>query len=261
LKFKEVLILARDFEIYMAAPPGSTSDAVKSGFYVADMIYRVGNGFRLYCAHGVRRPRGGVMALDTSRLTGGGPLRALTAEVSAECEKHGYRGIVLDTGGVNTRLQALLAQGLCDDLRDVTLYVPETLASSCDDASILIQTALSGGTLRRHLESAVRDYGASRVALEIERVRMDFVLPERSGVGTVLTDKQFKSLYAAHCKRSFYSPGLCANYFTYRDGGRTHIVLFDDAASIRRKLELATGLGIGSAFLFYPHVSDLLSEL
>ena len=40
-----------------------------------------------------------------------------------------------------------------------------------------------------------------------------------------------------------------------------HFVLFDDAGSIRKKLQVARNLGISSAVLAYPQVDDLLPEL
>ena len=60
----------------------------------------------------------------------------------------------------------------------------------------------------------------------------------------------------------FFSPDLCAHYFTYmsRQNG-AHFVLFDDAGSIRKKLQVARNLGISSAVLAYPQVDDLLPEL
>jgi spore germination protein YaaH len=90
---------------------------------------------------------------------------------------------------------------------------------------------------------------------------MDFKVPERTGVGKILTDKQLNSLRDAHCKRQFYSSGLCANYFNYTDNMETHFVLYDDADTIKKKLTLASSLGIRTAFLYYPHVSDILPQL
>lgn len=60
----------------------------------------------------------------------------------------------------------------------------------------------------------------------------------------------------------FFSNELCAHYFTYmsRENG-AHFVLFDDAGSIRKKLQTARSLGITSAVLAYPQVDDLLEEI
>ncbi len=60
----------------------------------------------------------------------------------------------------------------------------------------------------------------------------------------------------------FFSNELCAHYFTYmnRQNG-AHFVLFDDAASIRKKLYLARSLDISDALLPYPAVADILRDI
>ena len=40
-----------------------------------------------------------------------------------------------------------------------------------------------------------------------------------------------------------------------------HFVLFDDAGSIRKKLQIARSLNIADAVLAYPQVEDLLEEI
>ena len=52
-----------------------------------------------------------------------------------------------------------------------------------------------------------------------------------------------------------------AKYFTYSAGSGTHFVLFDDAETLRQKVRLAQGLGIQTAFLMFPEMSDLVPEL
>ena len=52
-----------------------------------------------------------------------------------------------------------------------------------------------------------------------------------------------------------------ANYFTYTEGNAGHFVLFDDAGTLRQKIRLARELGIREAFLMYPEVADILTEI
>ena len=59
------------------------------------------------------------------------------------------------------------------------------------------------------------------------------------------------------CIRDSYSDALCARYFTLTRQGQTHFVLFDDARTLRRKLELARQLGIRDALVMLPEVEDL----
>jgi hypothetical protein len=247
-------------QIYIAAPPGHAAAAAKTGYPVADMSCRVGSGFRLYRAHGSPRTFGGVMVVDTTKLSGGGPMRALTGEILSECEKYGCTGVVLDTGGGKTPYQALLARTLADDAAKLALFVPEALAE-CETAFVLVQTALSGGSLRRHLTGAMKKYGARRVALEVDRVRMDFTLPAPSGVGAELTERQLRELTEKHGAKTHFSDTLYVNYYTYHDKNSTHFVLLDDENSLREKLKLGFDLGIRRAFLYYPHIADLTSGL
>ena len=138
-----------------------------------------------------------------------------------------------------------------------TLYVPEHCPVA--GATILLCTALSGGTLEDRLTQAVDQYGAEHLALDLQRLAMDFPLPCPGGQGTALTLPQLEALAAG--RPTFYSDALCARYFTLTRQGQTHFVLFDDARTLRRKLELARQLGIRDALVMLPEVEDLLEPL
>lgn len=138
-----------------------------------------------------------------------------------------------------------------------TLYVPEHYPVA--GATILLCTALSGGTLEGQLTQAVDQYGAEHLALDLQRLAMDFPLPCPGGQGTPLTLPQLEALAAG--RPTFYSDALCARYFTLTRQGQTHFVLFDDARTLRRKLDLARQLGIRDALVMLPEVEDLLEPL
>ena len=60
----------------------------------------------------------------------------------------------------------------------------------------------------------------------------------------------------------FFSNELCAHYFTYMSPKTgAHFVLFDDAGSIRRKLQLSRSLDIDRAVLSYPDTAELLPQI
>ncbi|MDR0838804.1 MAG: hypothetical protein LBN99_04090 [Oscillospiraceae bacterium] len=245
-------------KIYIAVPNGY-APALPVELTPARIIYRV-RGARLYSARGNRATRGGVMVIGASGYTGGAPSSALIGEIVSEVAARDYEGVVLDAGDAASPLQIALANELTAAIAPKRLFVPEPIGRAVADAGVLIQTALSGGSLERHLAGALEHFGP-RVALECDRIRMDFTLPAYGGAGAELSAEALEELLRTHSPGVFRSDALCVNYFTYRDGAKAHIVLFDDVLSIRRKLELAEALGIGAAFLFYPHVSDLLSEL
>ena len=93
----------------------------------------------------------------------------------------------------------------------------------------------------------------------LQRLAMDFPLPCPGGQGTPLTLPQLEALAAG--RPTFYSDALCARYFTLTRQGQTHFVLFDDARTLRRKLDLARQLGIRDALVMLPEVEDLLEPL
>ena len=128
-------------------------------------------------------------------------------------------------------------------------------------AHVLICTALSGGALRQRLEEAAGIYGLRRLALDLQRLRMSFPLPCPSGEGTPLEAAELTALMERRDPAVFYSTDLCAKYFTCTEGGESRFILFDDAGSLRRKIQLGQDMGITAGFLMYPEVSDLLPEL
>lgn len=249
--------------LYVAAPPEHIAAAAQTGLTVAHMMYRIGRGYHLYRARGAEHRGGGLMVVDTGGFTGGGPTSALVSEIIGECEKRGFAGIVLDTGGRASAPTIALTAGLASeaDARGLKVYVPESLADTSAQAVVLLPTALSGGTLTEHIVDAQKKYGADRVALEIERVRMDFSLPAANGTGKELTEEEFQELLQKHRAQSFFSKDLCAYYFIYQDKKSMRVVLFDNAASIRRKLSVGLKLGVREAFVFYPQVADIIEDL
>ena len=144
-------------------------------------------------------------------------------------------------------------------MQGLPLYCP--LALNAAGARLIIGTALSGGSLRAMLEEAAARCGAQRLALDLERVRMDFPLPCQTGCGTPLTRSELAALRERHPISTYYSRELMANYFTYTENRSTHFVLFDDAGTLRKKAALAQSLGIQEAFLMYPEVPDIIAEL
>ena len=104
-------------------------------------------------------------------------------------------------------------------------------------------------------------YPPERLALAVEWVREDFLLPA-SGRGESLSpaalDEQLHRLEPA----VFFDRGLCAHYYTYMaPGGQAHFVLFDTPRSIREKLAVANRVGLAAALLPGPEVENCLEEI
>ena len=109
------------------------------------------------------------------------------------------------------------------------------------------------------VQEACAAYGAQRLALDLERLMMDFPLPCPSGEGIRLSREELSIRMQG--RSVFYAEDLCARYFTYRRGGQTHFVLFDDAGTLKRKMEMGQVLGIREGFVMLPEVEDLTQFL
>ena len=88
-----------------------------------------------------------------------------------------------------------------------------------------------------------------------------FQLPCPSGRGTPLEDGQLQQLIANYNPRLWFSESLCTQYFTYLKENQLHLTLFDNGASIRRKLELAARRGLSGAILSWDELKPFAREL
>ena len=104
-----------------------------------------------------------------------------------------------------------------------------------------------------------RAFGADRIVLDLQRLRMDFPLPCPGGEGVYLTGEQLAQRQRG--RAVFYSRTLGARYFTYRSGSGTRFVLFDDGDTLRRKIALGRQLGITRGLLTLPECGDILDEV
>ena len=239
-------------KLLLTAPPDQCRAALRFGLPVAHVAYRVGGGPHLFRASIPVSVRGGLMVIDNTGFDGRGEAGPFCQEVLRECMARGYDGILCDFEGhpLQVLAQAVRTLGELTKKRGWPLYVTEAYAPFSDFAIALIPSALSGGSLQQRLQEAV------------ERVAEDFFLPSPTGQGMPLTREELRQRLEERAPSVFFSSELCAHYFTYmsRQNG-AHFVLFDDAGSIRKKLQVARNLGISSAVLAYPQVDDLLPEL
>ena len=119
-----------------------------------------------------------------------------------------------------------------------------------------------GGSFETHIREELARYGGGRnVVFDLQRLRMDFRLPARSGQGEPLTQAALDALIREHQPAVFFSKDLFARYFTYAKNGESHFILFDDADTLRQKLRLGRQLGVAAAFFQWPEVSDIADSL
>jgi hypothetical protein len=251
--------------LYLSAAPEHMEAAGRFGLRPAYLAFRAGAGGRLLIRRGGGDFRGGLLVITDASFP---PLseweRAdLSRELCGECSARGADGVLADfeaaPRGDSSALLRSICSGLSGDGR--RLYVPESFGGDVEGAHVAVCTAVSGGTLKYRLCEALRRFGQKRTAVDIARSSMDFTLPSPSGVGRSASEDELAALTARLRPRVFYSPELCAKYFTYSDRGRTHLFLFDDAETIREKIRFAESLGICDGFLQYGETRSLLPRL
>lgn len=246
-----------EMKIYLTAPPDFVSDAARRG-PVSAQGWRIGRDLRLY-RWPLPEARIALMDVDAGSFTGYGPHEALVNALICQCRRAGYRGLVPDLPRPNERLLRFCA--LLDRAAarfGLELYLPERYARAAPGACVLVQAQNASGTYEERLRRLSSLYGADRLALELERVTRDFPLPCRSGLGRVLSPGETADLPPLVSR---FSPELCANTASYMKDGRAHLLLWDDADTLGRKMDAARRLGIGRMFFYYPHVEDIIEKL
>lgn len=248
-------------QLYLAATPDHLQENLALTPHLAHVAFRVGEDGTLLTRFLPPALRGGVMVLQCEELFPVSAVERLSCEVLRTCIHHNFSGVVLDAPDSPSPPTLALAQQLqklCKQYQR-RLYLPECYAQAVPEASVLICTALSGGSLQQRLQEAVEQYDASRIALDLQRLAMEFPLPCPTGEGAPLGIDELRRRASTHA--IYYCDALCARYFTCRCGGKTHFVLFDDAETLRRKMALAEAMGITEAFVVWPEVGDIVQAL
>lgn len=257
MPLKEMLILT--------TPPDRLAQARQTGLTLGHMAYRIGRGSHLFRSGAPIPLRGGLMVADAPNADRRGDPGQLCQEIVRECAARGFRGVICNFDGPPTPfLERMLSQldSICAR-KGLELHVPECYGPCTKTARVLISSALSGGSLAQRLEEcAQRFHGPERLTLALERVAEDFFLPAPSGSGRPMSREELRRQLEQRSPNVFFSNELCARYFTYmsRETG-AHFILFDDAVSIRRKLQVAQTAGIGRAVVSLTNIDDLLDSL
>ena len=251
--------------LYLTAAPNRLAQARAATAQLAHVAYRIGPGSQLLAAPLPAALRGGLMVVSDRQAPAVEQPEPLARQLVRVCLRRGFSGIVLDLEELPEGRWAEDRAALIRQLAPLLtaygrrLYVPEIYAAASPEAVVLLCTALSGGSLQGRLEEACAAYGAQRLALDLERLMMDFPLPCPSGEGIRLSREELAIRMQG--RSVFYAEDLCARYFTYRRGGQTHFVLFDDAGTLKRKMEMGQVLGIREGFVMLPEVEDLTQFL
>lgn len=252
-------------QLYLAVTPGEAREAAQYGRTLAHVAYRIGSGSTLLRQNLNLQTRGGLLSVSDREAPPIGDPDALCAAVLRECGRRGYTGALLDFEEPprQDRLEFAKRLGPALAAGRRTLYLPERYAQAAgNNAVILICTAISGGSLSQRLQEAADAYGGtSKLALDVQRLRMDFRLPARSGEGVPLDEERLRQFLERESPSVFFSKELCARYFTYTRNSELHFVLFDDADTISQKLRTGAGMGFSASFLMWPEVKDIIVKI
>ena len=250
-------------QYYLSAIPGETAGFSAQGLLYAHVAYRIGPDSTLLRRNLLLETRGGLLSVSSREAPQISDPTALCEATLRECNRRSYNGAVLDFEPPCRRDLLQFAKQLAPLLHNSKriLYVPEDYAHQVPQASPIICTALSGGDLTERLKQAASRYPKRHLALDVQRLCMDFALPARSGEGIPLSDDAFKALLQEKHPSIFFSPALCTRYFTYVQNGIAHFVLFDDADTLRQKVRIGNQLGFSTAFFQWPEISDIAAQL
>ena len=254
-------------QLYLAVTPGDARKAAQFGKALAHVAYRIGPGSTLLRQDLPLQSRGGILSVSDREAPKIGDPAALCAAVLRECGRGGYGGggavRALDDPPRPARPPCAQPLGPALAAGRRTLYLPESYAQAAGgSAAVLLCTAISGGNFIQRLREAAEAYGgAANLALDVQRLRMDFRLPAHSGEGEPLDAERFQRLMERETPSVFFSQELCARYFTYVRDGQAHFVLFDDAGTLKQKLRSGASMGFSAAFLMWPEIKDIAGEL
>ena len=249
---------------YIACTPEELPAAAGITRFYLHVAYRIGPGSGLLRQSLPQKVQGGLLSVSDLEAPPVSNPEQLSAAVLRECVRRSFGGAVLDFEAPYRPDLGAFARKLDGELtaKGRRLYVPPAYGRNTERARVLLCTALSGGSFQEYLtEAADRWGGASRLALDVQRLRMEFRLPAASGEGKPLSGEEFETLLQELHPQSFFSPELCARYFTCSGEGSARFILYDDASTLREKLKIGAALGIEDAFLMWPEIQDLAPEL
>ena len=223
-------------QLYMTAAPEQYRLLSGMPFRLSHLAYQIGTDGHLHRATVSRQMQSGLLALNDAMPPAISDPTALSREILRECMSRGYEGVAADFGGSTTPDRMVFLEEAAKLLHrnSKKLFLSAAYGRRIPTAYVLVNTAISGGTLRTMLVDACNAFGRGRVALDIERLRMDFLLPSPTGEGTPLTKESFDY------KQHFTQPP--AHY---------------TEASLVKTLE---ELGIGRPSTYAPTISTIITR-
>ena len=139
----------------------------------------------------------------------------------------------------------------------LSCIIPLSQQQHAPNSLYLVDTAISGGSLKQRLSHLIEQYGTDRLVIQLVRSCAAFPIPSADADGIPLRSSDITILCQAYGAVPFFSHELCAKYFTYTDEKQPHFVLFDDRETLRAKRELLDSLGLTRQILSFPDAAEL----
>lgn len=139
----------------------------------------------------------------------------------------------------------------------LTCIVPLSQQQYAPHSLYLVDTAISGGSLKRRLLHLIEQYGAQRLVIRLVRSCAAFSIPSADAQGIPLCPSDIDVLAQAYGAVPFFSHELCAKYFTYTEDEQPNFVLFDDRETLHAKRELLHTLGLEQQLLDFSDAIEL----
>ena len=247
-------------KLHLMAAPIHQKQAQATGLPLAWLCYRIGTGPRLLRSGTPVSLKGGIMVLSDEEYvhTGETSCSSFISQLTGEYVRRGFSGIVFDFERPSS-LPLLLAIAPRIEKKGIPIFVPLPFRNVSEHCCALISSSVSGGSYQAMLMDAVEQLGANRVAIELRCMAQDFTLPFDSSDGIPLKQEALSQLLKD--RSAYFNRELCAKYFTYLKENSPHFVLFDDAATMDARLQIAQDCGIRHAFALYPEISSFLDLL
>ncbi len=244
----------------LAVTPGLPLPRLPFPVDFAHMAYRIGPNLQLLRARPELELEGGLLMLSGTASCCRGNFDRFCEQLLSECHIRHMVGVVAnwELSSQYASLVSELDRALA--VENLEFWVPEYFSKDVTAGHIMISSQLSGGTLAARLQEAVQQWG-KRVALAIECTPWDFLLPCAPGQERPLEENQAQQLMSKHATRFWFSEALFAQYFTYQAESKLHLVQFDNAYSIRKKLELSKQFGLSGAMLSWDEIHRFSREI
>lgn len=213
------------------------------------LAYRVGPRMELQKSRGLPGNLGQGGQILGLLAPGGpvtGPVEPLCEQILEEAHRQHYAGILCYFPGLPDRVLAQVVGELSRRCHrsGLDLLVTEGYSGQ-SQGLVLLSSALCGGTLEERFARLGQELGPGRILMELQQMGEDFLLPAPRGCGQKVSPREIQVILAREGAQTFFSPELCARYFTYQNQAQSlRFVLYDDAGTVAEKIRLAEKWGL-----------------